>query len=244
MKQIFRIWFLIILIIVPTLRSKETIKAGIEQRKQNLQYTGILMETPNMEQSGYQFITSFKQDVKVKVTVELDETYDAREIGGHIQFAFVKDEEHSLWADDIALYPKIRKSYTEEFLLYAGNYTFEMYLIRRDLAFVPFRLKMQIEKTNALPMLDKEARLWIDKNWKKKTIQKKYEDLKVDLYEHIGYSSWKDLKREDFKYHSSNTSVATVNKKGKITIKQTGNVWVTVTHPNGKKVIARLRIVK
>lgn len=240
---------LAVLMVIGSLCGKEQVLAEKTDKdsdySQVITDTGVIFRNNKDCKENYEKTIVIPCNSKAKVTLELDTSRYGYNMGGHVQFAFTMDEAHSLWADDIPLFEITSTTYMEEFNLYAGTYTFEMHLIREDDAYVPFCLKIELEKTDCLPEHDPDGTLWFHNGWDEKTIHmKRAKTKKIDLFRHVGISSWTERERTDLTYYSSNKKVAVINKRGILTIKRKGNVRIAIKLPNGTKIVGKYYIRK
>lgn len=225
--------FLVIQVLVLYVWDISIIAAENNQQSQVIQYSGVLERNQKASNDSFLATLSFPHDSTVKVTLELDLAKCTEGSGGHVQFAFTKDEAHSLWADDIGLIPNVMETYTETFSLYAGTYVFEMHLIRDEDACIPWRVKMETSDNHDLPAIDKEATCRFQDSWVNPKLKLEKKKRVIDLYEKLFFSSWREFESKDIIYTSSNKKVATVSKIGKLNIRKAGKTIITVELPNG-----------
>lgn len=227
------------------LYSPALIMAAVQQ-EHHYEYTGIFERNQNIINDSYLVTLSFPRNISVKVTLELDLEKCLPISGGHVQFAFTKDEAHSEWADDISLYPHVLTTYEETFSLYAGTYLFEMHLIREDDAHIPFKVRLETSEQVELPEIDDKATCWFQKDFAKPAIYIGKKGNVVDIYQNVNISSWVDISRNQIVYSSSNQKVATVSQDGYMMIKRPGKTTITVKLPSGymikKSVVIRKQI--
>lgn len=209
------------------------IVAADNQQVRTIHYSGILERNQETCHDSFLVTLSFPRNTTVKVTVELDQSRCREESGGHIQFAFTKDEAHSLWADDIALYSNTATSYEETFELYAGTYLFEMHLIRDEFTHLPWNITLEATDNEELSSIDQEATCWFRKDWSSKKLLIGKKKRSIDLYKKLVISSWTKVKREEILYRTSNQKIATVSKNGELVVKKQGKVAIIVELPNG-----------
>lgn len=241
MKIRRRICFILVLLILSGCFG-DRILAQEKESNSELNYYGTLEQSAVISRNYYLRKVSFDRNVSVKVTVELDEAAKRPDVGGHLQFAFTKDEAHSWWADDIALYPEVQSSYQEEFQLYAGTYTFEMHLIREEDTYIPFHVNMEITGIDTPLDLEDEPEIWTKDGWNERTVYKAKPNMVIDMYRHFMVSSWKTIHRTDITFQSSDKRIAAVNRNGIMIVKRSGTVEIKATLPNGNSAISKIQV--
>lgn len=225
--------FVFVQVFIICILYKPAVIIAAEQQEHKYEHSGILERNQYIDNDSYLVTLSFPHNTLVKVILELDLARCGPESGGHVQFAFTKDEAHSLWADDISLYPNVMTTYEETFSLYAGTYLFEMHLIREDDEHVPFKVRIETSEQVELPDIDEEATCWFQDDFAKTAIYISKKGKVVDVYQKVVISAWTDIRRNQIVYSSSNKKVATVSKKGKMAIKRSGKTTISVKLPNG-----------